>query len=185
MPFDPYAVDPKDCPLLVFSHHAFGWFASAIRLRTKGVYSHVMWMTKPGIVATQGWTYKEVPIKEYMKKGDHLVFIHLANWLPHQRRAVLESIQIKLRYPWYKKMYDVVGVVGQAIGVRWIQAPGLAYCSEDAPNHMVAASKREPPGSQLKVVLDSIPKRMTPDEIYEWTKLYPMYFGQFARWFYQ
>ena len=44
--------------------------------------------------------------------------------------AILFKVAYELKKPWHKRMYDVVGVVGQLFGMRWMNVPSLNYCSE-------------------------------------------------------
>ena len=133
--FDPYALAPSDYPFVVLADKTFGWVESLIKMRTRGYYNHIMIAHRPGYFASQGWGYKEVPFKDYMKRGRRLKFIKILGLTPVQNNLVIASVEKKLKSKWWKQRYDFLGILGQALGAPWIQSPWADFCSEDVPEH--------------------------------------------------
>lgn len=180
MPFHPRYFVYEDFPLIVFSDHTSGVIEFLIKFRTKGTYNHVMIMRRPGFFASQGNTYSEVPIHRYMDKGNRLKFVEIAGLTPVQKELIKASIERKLKLPWYKKMYDWVGIVGQAIGIKEINICGLNYCSEDVVCHLIPLIEHTE--GQLKEAIASLPIHGSPDDLVEYFKLYPNIFVQRGKW---
>ena len=126
---NPLQIKQKDLPLIVLSDNVRGLFAFAIKAHSKGSYNHTMSMIRPGFVATQGMTYKEVPIEKYMNSKYRLKF-----WQPQltgeQEERYVELVNEGLDQNWFKKSYDILGVLGQLIKIKLIQNPWKNYCSE-------------------------------------------------------
>lgn len=73
-------------------------------------------------------TFKERDIRDYMK-NHRLKFYKVLGTIP-QRRRIIKRTEERLALPWYKTFYDYIGIIGQKTGLRFIQTPGLYYCSE-------------------------------------------------------
>lgn len=180
---DPRNIPEADFPLIVFSDHTSGLVEFAIKWRTKGGYNHTQWANRPGFFASQGNTYSEAPIDRYMKKGNRLKYVEILGLTPVQKKFILASINKKLALPWYKKLYDWIGIAGQAVGIKWINTPGLEYCSEDVPQHLkYMAEKSMPEDSALRKVIMAIPKHASPAEFNEYLKKHPDFFRTYGRW---
>ncbi len=180
---DPLIIPGEDFPLIVFSDYTSGLVEFAIKWKTKGEYNHVMYALRPGFFASQGNTYSEVSLDRYMKDGNRLKFVEVLGLTAVQRKLIVASIKAKIKLPWYKKMYDWIGIAGQAIGVKWINTPGLEYCSEDVPQHLkYMAEKGLPENSALRSVISWIPKHTSPAELNTYFKKYPDFFRVYGRW---
>lgn len=149
---DPLEIEDADLPLIVFSANATGLIGWLIRWRTNASYSHVMWMHKPGLVATQNLTYKEVKIKKYMAKNSRMKFCKINGLTPVKKALIHAIICNRLKKPWWKRTYDFLGILGEALGLRWIQSPRVFYCSEQMAN-------------DLNKVVGGIPKRLSPTDL--------------------
>ena len=177
---DMRSINEKDLPLIVFSDNTSGLIEFIIKYRTKGAYNHVMWANKKGKFASQGNTYSEVDVSRYMKDGNRLKFVNILGITPYQRSLIIESIDNKLARPWYKKMYDWLGIFGQAIGLNKINIPGLNYCSEDAPQHLKNAYFAF--GFPMRAIIKNMPDHMSPQEFNEYLKKYPEIFAVYGYW---
>lgn len=104
-----------------------GW---GIRARTKSSWNHSMILHRKGYLVSQGWTYKEIPLSQYLKKGIILKFWTCVDITPEEKNGILHLIKKDLKLPWWRRMYDFPGIIGQAVGIRWINVPWLNYCSE-------------------------------------------------------
>lgn len=155
--FEVVTIPPDALPLLVMADNLFSLLGVGIRTHTQDYYSHAMWMHRCGMFASQDLFYHEVPVWKYLKSY-RLKFWHNPVWTGAQRSLVKEEILAKLRLPWYRRLYDVKGVVGQ-----WLNKPSLNwdwwdYCSEDA-------------GEKLALVESGFDlKHPSPADINRWCK---------------
>jgi len=122
---------PEDkMPMMVFSDSVRSFFSWGIKAREKGYYNHFMVLHRKGFFASQDWIFHEVPVDEYLA-GDHrLKFVYMPNVHKIKRIKMLLEIEKDLKRPWYKRMYDPVAILGQAIGLNFIQMPGCSICSD-------------------------------------------------------
>lgn len=179
---NPQLIPLSDLPLIAFSSNNSGAIEFAINWRTQGDYNHIMWMTKTGIVASQGNTYSEVSVERYMKKNSRLKFVQIVGLTAVQKAFIQESIKQKLALPWYKKLYDWFGILGQAIGIEWINTPGLEFCSEDVPQHLKYLAKFMNDDNPLKKILEDIPRHTSPQKLNEYFKKFPEHFKVYGKW---
>ena len=127
---NPEIIPEADLPLIVLSDFSSGVIQSLIKIRTSGSFSHVMVMHRTGFFASQGNMFSEAKLERYMKEGNRLKFFRIKNLTKEERRALSRKMEADLAAPWWKRFYDYPGVIGQALGFRWINSPWRAYCSE-------------------------------------------------------
>ena len=169
-PNDAYKwINPKELtetnlPVIIFEEDRQGLFGWLIRWHDKDNYNHIEIMVNLGKVASQNPKgYKEVPLEKYMLKR---VFMKFWQFDPIDRKEIdiiKEQVGKDLAKPWWARRYDFLGIIGQAIGLRWIQSPWGKFCSES-----VAANLRLIP--RLR---DIIPKRPNPSELNKILKTMP------------
>lgn len=137
-------IEPKeikdDFPILVLSSHTNKFISWAIRWFSKGSYNHIMWLYKSGFCASQGWVYARVPIEYYLRDGFKLKFYAL-KVSEDDKEKILQKIYAKLNRPKIKSRYDVLGIVGQFFGLRFINNPKTNYCSESVAEDLVEVFK--------------------------------------------
>ena len=172
----PQDIDIKDLPMLVFSDKTSRDFISTIiKLRHKNsTVNHVMWLYSPDKFASQNNTYALVDTAQYMREGNRLLFFELIGFTPIQKRIILKSIERKLALPWYKKAYDYVGILGQALGIKWINISGLNYCSESVISDIKKAA--DAGSEEISKIIDGIGRHMYPDEMKDYLEKFD---GQF------
>ena len=175
-------ITEKDLPLIVFSDTTSGFFEFLIKWRTRGSYNHAMWSAHKGLFASQGNTYSEVPYSRYTTHGKRLKFFQILDLSIIDRNRIISSIEMKLEKPWYKKMYDWLGIVGQVVGVDWLNDPALEYCSEDVAHHIFYMANLLPDNFYKKKILLSIPRHASPEELNEYFKKYPEVFRVYGEW---
>ena len=126
---DPSKIRKEALPILVLSDEVRGPISFLIKAHTKGNYGHTMWLIEPGVLASQGGLYRRVPLKKYLSGRHRLKF-----WQPdltgEQKIELIETINKALKQPWWKRMYDYVGIFGQLFKLKSIQLPFQNYCSE-------------------------------------------------------
>lgn len=185
MNFD-YKTLPNDkYPYLVWADHNYSPIASVIKGRTKSNYSHLMLMIDKGVLASQGFTtYKRVPIEEYLKPGNKLKFVGLEGITEKGRALLIESVEKKLKGPWWTKLYDWVGIIGQATGLRWIQNPLLTFCSEDPAYHLQKVELENPLEFNLALsgAIRGLPKNGSPGIHDEYSKAHRDVFKLYGKW---
>ena len=130
-----------------------------------------MWMHKPGLFASQSWSYGEVPIKNYLGFDHRLKFWHNPNWTLDNRYQIRKTIQRYLDLPKYRTLYDILAIAGQALNKVWIQNPLLRICSD-------YGSILFESGVDLRYML----KNPAPDQVDEWLQAHPEYevYGRYA-----
>lgn len=138
---DPFGISPEDLPLIVFSDNLKGnFFNNATKLHTDGFWPHIMFLHRlrgarppfttdnpTPMLATQGLTFREVPITNYMQHH-RLKFWKLTN--SNARQAMLFLINKQLNESFWNLPYDYLGLVGQLLGIPQLNIPWLKYCSE-------------------------------------------------------
>lgn len=166
----PETIMASDLPLIVFSDSTSGLIEFIIKWRTKGSYNHVMWFINPCEFISQGNTYSKVPMKRYMKPNARLKFVALKGVTQDGIYVIKKSIKEKLALPWHKKAYNWIGILGQAIGLKFLNFPGLEYCSQDVPQHLKIALASCPAGfpAPLNGIIKNIPKNPSPQQFNEY-----------------
>ena len=154
MLIDPLDLTQEDMPVFVFSDDRRSFIGWAIKAHSKGNYNHIMIMVNPCRVVTQGGTYKEIPIKRYMKPFIHLKFWKCHNITPAEAYQIFNKVGKDLKLPWWRKLYDFIGIVGHLVGVRWVNIPWLSYCSERVLSY-------------VRVILKDVESRQSPAELNE------------------
>jgi len=175
---DPREIPQSDLPLLVLANTTSDFIADAIDIRTGGSWDHAMVCINAGKFCSQGMTYSEVSMENYMKKGSQLKFIKIVDGGPAFNIAFRNAVQDRLKLPWYRKMYDFIGIFGQAIGCPWIHTPGLDYCSvaditllKQAANWLPMVNDR---------VIKAIPDESNPQNIDNIAKANPTIFSTYG-----
>lgn len=179
---NPRAIPPEDLPLIVFSDLTSGLIEALIKWRTKGSYNHVMWAHSSGKFASQGNTYSEVDVSRYLRQNGRLKYVRIIGVSVTKMRLIQASINRKLDEPWYKKMYDWLGIFGQTIGLKFINTPGLQYCSEDVPHHLKYMGQFLNDDDPIKVAINGIPKHTSPADLNRYLKKFPEHFQVYGRW---
>lgn len=139
---DPYPskgkvyVDPKlfkesELPVIVLTDDLRGFIGWAIKAHTKGNYGHVFIMHTPGLCVSQDFGgFREKKIEKYMVNSIMLKFWRIKNLNSVERAAILLAVDMRIKLPRWKRMYDYLGLVGQFFHIRQIQNPWKLYCSE-------------------------------------------------------
>ncbi len=155
-------------PLMVFADNERGLFSLLVKQRTKGFYGHFMWLIGPNVLASQTLTFRLYELGEYADVCE-MKFVYSEGWTSQQRFDLLSAIHQDLKKPWYKRMYDIPGVVLRLFGLKW--NIGKAYfCSER--------------GSYLKMVdpeYDLVSP--TPSDLNIWTKARQDRYSVYGRYF--
>jgi len=149
---DPYEIEKITCPVFIQAADIRSFIGVGIRRRTKSNWNHSMICRLPGLIVSQNNTYKEIDIERYMGPGRMMKFWICKDITNQEKNAIMIKIKIDLAKPWYKRLYDYPGIVGQFFGLRWFNIPGLNYCSERVSN-------------KIKVIIPEISKHPTPENI--------------------
>lgn len=182
---DPRLIPQTDIPLLVLSNQKNSLIAQLINFRThlNGVhpYDHAMLCINEGKFVLQDFGgYNEIPMGKYLIKDGELAFVQLVNSNADFIKAFSKSVQKRLLAPWWQKMYDYLGIFGQAIGQSWIHTPGLEYCSVDVIRHLVNACPHLPKEDQL--VINNIPRESNPEVFWNIILNNPKTFFVYGYW---
>jgi hypothetical protein len=119
-------------PMVVFSDNLTSWISTAIKQHQQWSYNHAMWLIAPGVVASQDALFHRAPLSEYLQGAHRLKFWTNPRWTDGDRRRIRQAIAADLQRPWYRRLYDPVAIVGQALHADWIQLPWVNICSDRA-----------------------------------------------------
>lgn len=117
-------------PLMVFSDSVRSFFSLGVKIRTKGSYGHFMWLIGPDELASQWFIFRRFKVDHY--RNSILKLVHNPQWSPAGKAVLLTAIQKDLAKPWIKTRYDALAILGQLVGLKWIQTPWLKICSDYA-----------------------------------------------------
>ncbi len=176
---NPNKIPKDDLPLIVLSTHSSGFIAMWIRWRTKAYYSHGMSMIQPGEFASQGNTFSVVPVSRYMTRNSRLKFWRIKDLKEWEKNKILSRINKRLNFPWWKRGYDHIGIIGQALGLKFINNPWRVYCSEqvkaDWLDDIIGLL------ADLGIDATELPNHPSPKDLNEFFKNYPR-FEVYGRW---
>ena len=117
-------------PIFMYSDGGslFGWL---IRKADDSAGSHLWTLVAPDAIANQSITFRLVPVAAMQHYTTKL--IHNPEFTPEQRRKLLDFIFSRLELPWYKRLYDVVGLFGELaekfLGIQ-LNLGRFDFCSE-------------------------------------------------------
>lgn len=175
---DPRTIVQKDLPLFVFSDSSTDIVSFLITWRTKGNWNHAMLAVNQGKFAIQSIGYTEQDMSIYMKKGARLDFYKLVNLPLGIPLFASQYVSKRLSQPWWTKMYDWIGIFGQAIGFPKIHTPGLEYCSVDVTNCLKSICRLLPKADQD--VIMNIPNEVNPQQLHDIMVANPSVFVQYG-----
>jgi hypothetical protein len=115
-------------PQLVFGFKPGGLFAFGVASRTKGMWGHFMWLVDKDVLASQSLWFGRHSIDDY--SSCLLKFVHNPSWTDMQRINLLVAINKDLDLSPWETRYDVWGVIGELLGIKWMNRKGLYFCSE-------------------------------------------------------
>ncbi len=143
---NPLELKQEDMPVVVLSDDRRGLIPWAIKAHTHGNYNHIMLMVTPKFFFTQGILLSNVPVEKYMKDFSFLKFYKLL--IPQELKdIIIEQAKADLKKPWWKRLYDGLGIFGQLLPGKWgriINIPGLNFCSEDTRNRLYRVGFKYP-----------------------------------------
>jgi hypothetical protein len=167
---NPYKLKSDDMPLIVFVDNANNFISWAIKWHTSGIYNHAMAMVNPGEFVSQDPTgLNRVPLDKYVRKGCKLKFVSLSVGQELKNKVVREMVK-DAELPWYKTMYDFLGILGQFLRIKKIQKPYKYYCSERIIKY-------------LKIVDPGIKVGYSPEKLNEYMKTKPSIYELKGYWF--
>ncbi len=152
---DPLKFTQKDFPIWVFSDNLRSFLGWGIRAHSKGNWSHCMIMTEPGMVATQGFTYKSIPIQSYMLPEYRMKFWQYPYLTNTEKADINRQVEKDLAAPWWRRNYDFLGVIGQGLHIRWLQSSLNSYCSERMADYQ----------KNINLIKNRIPSHPSPAEL--------------------
>lgn len=124
----------EDLPMLVLTDSLTGFFGWRVRAHTNGQYSHSVMAWKNdsnGLLCLSQEAYLR---KRYISEwcsGTHRVKFWYFPFLSDAQRDVLNAeLQKASEKSKWETTYDIVGILGQAVGLRWLQISSRYYCSE-------------------------------------------------------
>ena len=162
---DPRTIPQSDydvSPFFVSKGGGTDIMSKLIRWRTKSWCEHSMLSINPGKFvweSASNW-YGEGKMDSYLVPNNKLVFYQLVNCTPETTSALRQYVYNRINSPWWNKMYDYVGILGEALGTPKIHTPGLEYCSVDDIHALKTIAPTLPHADQL--IINSIPDEENP-----------------------
>ncbi len=124
-------IDPDLLPMPVLSFNYRNVVSSLINIRKKSHYNHFLWYYEPGWFASQGMFFSVEKVEKYLSHH-RLKFWHNPDWSKTDRAILKSCIEADLNKPLFTTFYDLPAIVGQALGLGFIQLPWLKICSDYA-----------------------------------------------------
>lgn len=178
---DPRTIPVAALPLGVLANQTNSLVSSAIDWATNSSVDHAMLMVSPGqFVCQSPMGYNNVPISAYMTAGCRLKFVSLVNINNLAIAAINQAVSSRMALPWYKKQYDWLGIVGQALHLPWIHTPGLEYCSVDLLRCWKAAAIYLP--DHDRTVILGIPNESSPSALNQFVQKFPEVFSVYGEY---
>lgn len=146
-----------------------GLFSRLIRRRTQGPWSHTMLHLGGLRVVSQELLYHQRLANE-VSSPSYRVWLYEA---PAELWPLIRAhVDRRLSQGWHRRLYDWLGVVGHALGLRWLHLPGRYYCSEDVAVVLAAIREHYAADDTLCTRADTelLPPRRckTPSEVADW-----------------
>jgi len=135
---DPRDISPHDLPRAVFTDNLHSFFGWGIKKHDTGYWSHAMLQYDPEYVATQNIPFfVSKHIEEYMKPHIHMKFFGFRKLNATQKQFMISEIKKDLKKPWYKRTYDIPGIIGQILNMpNTFQLPHRNYCTESVSHYI-------------------------------------------------
>ena len=159
---DPRLIPSSDFPFFISKGGGLDLMSKLIRWRTGAWCEHSMLGIEPQHFvweSASSW-YGEGGMEIYMVPNNCLKFYTLVNQTPDTIKALQTYVQHRIDAPWWAKMYDYVGILGEVVGLPKIHTPGLEYCSVDNIHALQAIAYTLP--SKDRLLIASIPSEETP-----------------------
>jgi len=121
-------IPAEEYPFMVFADNIRGFFSLGVKLRTKGSYGHFMWLIGQDRLASQWLYFREFGLDHF--SGCALKLVSNPDWAQDQRNLIISANEIDLMLPWYKTLYDFPAIIGQLLGLDWLQWKKKRICSE-------------------------------------------------------
>jgi hypothetical protein len=137
----------------------FGYLISVVK---KGqFYTHFQWLISRDDFASQWWYFRTFPVENYFGKYS-MKFWHNPDWTPQDKQRMQEEIKKELVKPKWDTRYDVIGIVGEALNLSWLNSKRQSFCSEK-----ITFLAKVDEGCREWMLLNPHP---TPEEINIWLK---------------
>ncbi len=174
---DPHDIPASEYPFIVSKGGGIDPLSRLIRWRTSSWCEHSMLAINPGKVvweSASSW-YGEGDVKIYMTPNTCLRYYSLVDINPAAIDALRTYVYNRIKSPWYHKLYDWVGILGEAVGLPKIHTPGLEYCSVDAIHALEAM---EPAlGGDSQSIISNIDPEQNPGYLDHFMSAYPSIFN--------
>lgn len=167
---DPYKLDYCDMPMVVLCDNSNNFMSWVIKWKTKGIYNHIMNMINPFSFISQDPTgLHTVPLDKYLKRNMKLKFWVLL-FSKDIKDMIIEEINRDSKLPWYKTMYDFLGIFGQALGIKKLNNPFKMFCSERNAKY-------------IRIGDPDYPIHGSPEDQNEYMKTKPEFYKVYGYWF--
>lgn len=115
-------------PMMALTNGFTSVFGFLISLWLKDFWSHFMWLISPDEFASQWFWFKLFPVKNFTHHSIKLWYNPL--WTETEKALLSAAIETELDKTRWQTRYDVIGVIGEAFKISWMNRKRLDFCSE-------------------------------------------------------
>lgn len=118
-------------PAIVLTDCLKSFISRRIKHHSHGHYSHAMLLLPDGRLISQDWTLREAVWATYLDGAHRVKLWTSPAWRkPRAVRDITKAVNAYLDAPRERRRYDWLGIIGQYLGLRWINFGHRTYCSE-------------------------------------------------------
>jgi hypothetical protein len=163
---DPYTILESKLPLIVCVDDRRSLLGFLIKSHSGGNYNHICEFHQTDLFASQDpQGYREVPISNYIKPYLLMKFWSVKDITDKQKKLWREIIEADLNAPWKFRAYDILGFLGQALNIPWLQNSHKKYCSERVASHLIDVFDMDLPKYPTPSALNEVFKKMPNMEV--------------------
>ena len=145
---------------LVLTDNLWSFMSWRIKRHTHGRYQHVMWLAG-GQLYSQEWVLLRRGMSEFLNGNHRVKIITCTEWPEQRLKQARRLMDRKMRRPWWERLYDPLGILGQRLRLTWLQLPWLDYCSESVASVLNKIDQRfsnsHPSPADLNQVAQCLP----------------------------
>lgn len=143
MPDDRVFIDPTQLNAvnmfnIVLVDNAQDFISWGIKDDTGSNYNHATTQRSPNLLDCQeaGSLFKTVPTETYMVPANILKIWQINNLTSDEWNMLNNAVAVDLAAPWYKRVYNYLGILGQFFRIPWFSFPGTYFCSQRVAKYL-------------------------------------------------
>lgn len=133
---DPTTFNPLNLFVIVLLDGERDFEDWGIKADTNSNWNHAMTQRNLLTFDSQYTLFQRVPIKGYLNSSNMLKFWTVNNITPEEWIVLNNAIESDLNSPWWKRLYNYLGILGQFLKQDWISMPGTNFCSQRVAKYL-------------------------------------------------